>query len=95
MRWFPLALALAAGPALADEDTDLERIPMESGPAPEVPTTSSKDVNYLGDAFSLSGLRSNLAVPLPPPTPASWENWLFIDSRDEWNLGTAWRLDYS
>ena len=57
--------------------------------------TNPKDVNYLGDAFSLSGLRTNLAVPLPPPTPASWENWLFLDSRDEWSLGEDWRLNYS
>jgi hypothetical protein len=89
-----LALALTAGAALADEDIDLSRIPTETEAAPTVPTTS-KNVNYLGEAFSLSGLRNNLAVPLPPPTPASWENWLFLDTRDEWGLGDALRLDYS
>ncbi|HEY4043014.1 MAG TPA: hypothetical protein VGM32_14375 [Rhodopila sp.] len=93
-RYVLLAASLAAAPAAADEDTDLSRIPTETAPATSAPT-SSKNVNYIGDALSFSGLRDNLAVPLPPPTPASWENWLFLDSRDEWNLGEDWRLDYS
>jgi hypothetical protein len=80
-------------PALAEDDTDLDRIPMETTAVPAV--TSSKNVNYLGDAFSLSAPRNNLAVKLPPPAPASWENWLFLDTRDEWRLGDDWRLNYS
>ena len=34
-------------------------------------------------------------MPFPPPTPASWEDRLFLDSRDEWNLGDNVTLTYS
>jgi hypothetical protein len=91
-----IALVLAT-PAMADEDSDLARIPTQTTPAPtqmpEVP--SSKNVNYLSDTFAGFGRRNNLLVPVPPPTPASWENWLFLDTRDEWQLGRDWRLNYS
>jgi len=95
-----LALALAAMLAAplawaADDDMDLDRIPTETATTPAQAPLSTKDVNYLSDAFSLSGLRSGLAVKLPPPTPASWDNWLFLDTRDEWTLGDDWRLNYS
>jgi hypothetical protein len=93
LRMILLAGALASTPALADDNTDLDRIPTETTPAP-APITS-KNVNYLSDAFALTELRSNLVVPLPPPPPASWENWLLLDSRDEWILGDDWRLNYS
>jgi hypothetical protein len=91
---FVLAVCVVATPALAaEDDSDLDRIPTETA-APTAPS-ASKDVNYLGEAFSLTGMRTGLAVKLPPPTPASWENWLFLDTRDEWRLGDAWRLNYS
>ena len=101
IRWLAVGLLaglVAAPPALAaDEDTDLKRIPTEAPPAaaPVQAVTASKDVNYIGDALELSAIRKGLAVPLPAPQPASWENWLFLDTRDEWNLGDAWRLHYS
>jgi hypothetical protein len=91
-----LAGSITFAPALAmAEDSDLDRIPAAVAAAPDAVAAPSKDVNYLGDALSLSGQRSGLAVPFPPPTPASWENWLFLDTRDEWRLGDQWRLDYS
>ena len=93
-RLLLLLVWLVATPALADDDIDLSRIPAETAPAAPV-ATGSKDVNYIGDAASASALRGNLAVRLPPPTPASWENWLFLDTRDEWTLGDDWRLNYS
>jgi hypothetical protein len=89
---------ISAPPALAaDEDTDLNRIPTETPPAagPTQPAAASKDVNYIGDAMELLATRHGLAVPFPSPQPASWENWLFLDTRDEWTLGNAWRLNYS
>ncbi len=88
-----LLAGLLITPALADDDTDLDRIPTETTVA--AAPTSSKNVNYLGDAFQASGLRNSLPVALPPPSPASWENWLFLDTRDEWRLGDDWRLNYS
>jgi hypothetical protein len=101
MRGFTLALLIglaAAGPALAaGEDSDLDRIPAQTAPesAPDQSAPSSKNVNYLGDALALFDNRKGLAVPFPPPDPASWENWLFLDTRDEWRLGDEWRLNYS
>jgi len=97
MRWpgAVLLFALAASPALgASEDSYLDRIPAQE-PTQEQPSTSSKNVNYLSDALELSGSRKKLAVPLPPPAPASWENWLFLDTRDDWRLGDSLRLHYS
>jgi hypothetical protein len=105
MRWCGAMLfaglvagLVAATPAFsAGEDSDLERIPAQTpaDTAPEQPTSSSKDVNYLGEALEISGTRHGLAVPYPSPRPATWENWLFLDTRDEWRLGEAWRLNYS
>lgn len=93
-RALALIVALAAPPALADEDVDLDRIPAVEAPSTPV-AAATKDVNYIGDAFQLQGVRDNLAVKLPPPDPASWENWLFLDTRDEWKLSDDMRLDYS
>ena len=62
---------------------------------PDHTAAPSKNVNYLGDALSLFGNRKGLAVPIPPPDPGSWENWLFLDTRDEFRLGEDWRLNYS
>ena len=73
------------------------RIPTEAPPAGGAAATAaaSKNVNYIGDALELSGTRNGLAVPLSATAPASWENWLFLDTRDEWTLGDDWRLNYS
>ncbi len=96
-----LAVLLAATPVLAaDEDQDLNLIPpaaQQSAPAAAMPATlsSAAQRNYLEDAFSATPLRDSLAVPFPPPTPASWEDRLFLDSRDEWSLGDGVTLTYS
>jgi hypothetical protein len=98
MRWYWVMLATglaAANPAYsANEDSDLDRIPAQTA-SPEQSSPASKNVNYLSEALEFSNARSGLAVKLPPPTPATWENWLFLDTRDEWRLGDAWRLHYS
>ena len=94
------AFFLLLSPALAaDEDTDLNLIPPAAQAAPPavvpVPASSATQRNYLEDAFTFTPLRNDLLVPYPPPTPASWEDRLFLDSRDEWNLGNNVTLDYS
>jgi hypothetical protein len=98
MRGFAVALLvglIAATSAVgANEDTDLDRIPTQM-PAEAPAPASSKNVNYLSDALEFSGIRNSIAVPFPSPSPASWENWLFLDTRDEWRLGDEWRLNYS
>ncbi len=100
IRWTVVLLAgLLLAPAVwaADEDTDLNRIPTEAPPAaaPAQSAATSKDVNYIGDALELSAMRERSAVPFPSPQPPGWENWLFLDTRDEWTLGPEWRLNYS
>ena len=95
-----VTLLLLSIPALAaDEDSDLNLIPPAAQAPPPaiapVPATNATQRNYLEDAFTVTPLRNNLLVPFPPPTPASWEDRLFLDSRDEWNLGNNVTLDYS
>ena len=100
MRFIAAALLTglaAAAPAFgANEDSDLDRIPAQMPAETQQPqVTPSKDVNYLSDALQVSGIRNGLAVPFPSPSPATWEDWLFLDTRDEWRLGDDWRLNYS
>lgn len=95
-----LCIALISTPALAaDEDQDLNLIPPAAqAPAPAVvPALASNATqrNYLEDAFTVTPLRNSLAVPYPPPTPSSWEDRLFLDSRDQWSLGDGVTLNYS
>jgi hypothetical protein len=98
-----VAAALLVGltavvPALAaDQDQDLDRIPAAiPAEMPEAqPVSSTKDVNYLSDALQFTANRNGLAVPLPTPSPSTWENWLFLDTRDEWRIGDDWLVDYS
>ena len=100
IRWtvvLLVGLLLAPAAWAADEDTDLNRIPTEAPPAAALTQSAatSKDVNYIGDALETSATRNGLAVPFPSPQPPSWEDWLFLDTRDEWTLGPEWRLNYS
>lgn len=95
-----LAVLLATHPTFAaGEDQDLNLIPPAAQQAPPaaVPanTSSATQRNYLEDAFSATALRDSLAVPFPPPTPASWEDRLFLDSRDEVRLGDDVTFSYS
>jgi len=94
-----IPLLYSAAALAAEEDKDLELIPPAAqAPATAalpVPATNAAQRNYLEDAFTVTPLRNDLAVPYPPPTPASWEDRLFLDSRDEWKLTPALTLDYS
>lgn len=95
-----LAVLLVTHPTFAaEEDKDLELIPPAAQQPPPEPTQatpgSAAQRNYLEDAISATPLRDSLAVPFPPPTPASWEDRLFLDSRDEWGLGDGLTLTYS
>ena len=79
-----VALMLLTTPTFAaGEDNDLNLIPPAAQqPAPAVVPASPGSAtqrNYLEDAISVTPLRDSLAVPFPPPTPASWEDRLFLD----------------
>ena len=94
-----LLLLISAPAFAAEEDKDLDLIPPAAEAPPPavlpVPASNAAQRNYLEDAFTFTPLRDSLVVPYPPPTPASWEDRLFFDSRDEWNLGNNVTLDYS
>ena len=99
-----LALLFSTATFAAEEDKDLDLIPpaaQQSGPAaaPTAPVPATSDLgtqrNYVEDAISATPLRTDLAVPFPSPTPASWEDRLFLDFRDEWPLGGNVTLTYS
>ena len=96
--WFAfLPVMLAIQPVFAaNEDTDLDLIPQAAQTAPvAAPAATPGQRNYLEDALSFSIPRQTLAVPFPPPQPASWEDRLFLDSRDEWRLGDGLTVTYS
>lgn len=96
MRAVLTILLVLASVMPASADDDLDRIPTEEpAPSTAAATESSKNVNYLSDALQGSAIRNNLAVKLPATPPASWENWTFLDTRDEWSLGDRLRLTYS
>jgi len=94
-----LAILLSTPTRAAEEDKDLDLIPPAAQAPPPAalpaPASNASQRNYIEDAFTFTPLRNDLAVPYPPPTPASWEDRLFLDSRDEWKLGDNVTLDYS
>jgi len=92
-----LSVMLVSGPAFAgNEDNDLDLIPQAAQTAPgAVSAATLGRRNDLVNALSFSIPNQNLTVPLPPPQPASWEDRLFLDSRDEWRLGDGLTVTYS
>jgi hypothetical protein len=97
-----LLVASVAAAGAAEEDKDLELIPpaaqeapSAAQPVPAAPGGNGAHRTYLEDAFTATPLRGHLAVPFPPPTPASWEDRLFLDSRDAWTLAPGLSLTYS
>jgi hypothetical protein len=95
------AVFLAATPALADENTDLDLIPgavTEDGPAPSAPASAPPNRNYtlsLTEAASASAFRHRLLVPVPGPGAAHWENRLSIDGRTTVGLTDGLRATVS
>lgn len=94
-----LVLLLAFSAYAADENQDLNFIPPAAQaptPAPPPsPVSAATQRNYLEDALTFTPARNNLAIPYPAPQPASWEDRLFLDSRDEWDLGNHVTFAYS
>jgi hypothetical protein len=83
----------------ASEDRDLELIPAGAQqPSSEaaVPVNQGQPRRaYLEDALTLSSQRGELLVPSPPPPPYDWQARLFLDWREEWELGHGVRLNLS
>lgn len=84
-------LMLADGPStivpLSAEDADeLARIPLDE-PAPIAAASQPDQRRFIENAFSVSSLRNDLIVPFPPPAPADYQERIFADLRQEWELG--------
>jgi hypothetical protein len=94
----PLFLALAAAPALADENQDLNLIPegvqQQPPAATQGPTRDQRQQIYLENATSFNS-RQSLLVPAPPPPTPDWQERLFLDARKEWVLSPDLDLTYS
>ena len=88
----PLAFLLAlllAGPALADENTDLDMIPtgVNEAPATPPPAAVARDRIAIETAGSMGALRGGMVVPQPGATPARYQLRTSLDGRWQWDLG--------
>jgi hypothetical protein len=92
-----MAALLATPAGAAEEDKDLDLIPQAAQtPAPAAaPVANPNRRNDLEDAFAVSVPRGGLAVPAPPPAAPGWEDRLFLDSRDTWQLADTLSATYS
>ena len=101
-----LSLATLAD-AAAQENKDLELIPpsiqtsgstgSEAGKAgaQQAAANSGHGKVYLENALTLSSVRNDLVVPLPPPNAPDWENRTSIDATEQWNLGSKFTASVS
>ncbi len=83
--------------ANADPDPELDRIPAENPTEHprDQPASALTGANYVEEAFEASALRTGLAVPNPQPPSPNWENWLFLDTRDDLRPSDSLHLSYS
>ena len=96
--WNTGALAQNTQP---DQDKELDLIPQavqqqsaDSQPvAPKAINAGSR--LYLENAFSVTSLRDQPAVPTPGPRPFNWQERLFLDVRKEWRLASSLIFTYS
>lgn len=91
--------AMTAAPALAQEDLDLDRIPVTTPPAPSdqaSPGVGTADQNkiFSESALGLADRRNDLAVPLPPARQADLQARSSIDGsfHRDWADGLSGNL---
>ncbi len=88
------ALSLIACDSIVCADPDLDRLPPAAEQQPDVSSSVTSNL-YVQSDLSLSALRDNLIVPLPPPAPPRWEARLFLDARFNWELSDDLGFAYS
>ena len=86
---------LCAVPAIAADDSDLDRIPPAASGLPTADAAAGTRSFYLQDDIAAYSDRASLAVPLPPSSAPSWEERLFLDARFDWTLSDTLSLVYS
>lgn len=102
-RWAVAFVTLAfAGMAVAaDEDKDLDLIPGQ--PSRPEKSDGPKSGSLFGgegrlfveNALTLTAVRNDLLVPVPPPLPPRWREQFFGDARIEWPLAPNAHVAYS
>lgn len=91
-----LAVLLAAAPAAAQEDSDLDRIPSTIGSAPAaVPSDISHGKYYVENDVALSSHRGTFVVPYPVAAASPWADRVSIDGLDQWALANDLTLSVS
>jgi hypothetical protein len=88
------ALSLIACDSIVCADPDLDRLPPAAEQRPDASSPVTNNL-YVQSDLTLSALRDNLIVPLPPPTPPRWEARLFLDARLNWELSDDLGFTYS
>ncbi len=91
---------LAAWPAIAEENMDIDLIPraIQDQMAPVVdraPASGPRQRIYFENANTLASLRAGLLVPFPSQRPPTWQEEFFIDARKEWSLLKNFNFAYS
>ncbi len=83
------------------QDSDLDLIPQAvqqssvNTAATPSPTLNTESRIYLENAFTVTSLRNQLAVPIPGPRPFDWQERLFLDIRKDWRLTRSLVFTYS
>lgn len=88
-----VVLCLLPGAALADSDSDIDRIP-QNIPPPVATRPSTIETNlYAQSDVTFRSARKGLIVPLAPPP--NWEARLFLDARVNWRVSDTLNFSYS
>jgi len=80
-----------------NENDDLDKVPNAQSSADAEPAVSGNGNQrvYVENAFTGSTGRTNLLVPVPQSTAATWEDRVFVDVRREWRAGRRLTLTFS
>ena len=91
------AVLTAASGARADENDDLDRIPVPglSVEDEDRPTAAAGWRIYLDQALTLPAFRDGLVVPPPSQRRPDWQERLSLDARRTWNLHPQLKATYS
>jgi hypothetical protein len=78
----------------AQADPDIDRIPSAAQQQSTDAVSANQNIYLQGD-LTLTDLRNDLVVPLPPPMTPQWEVRSFADMRLNWQLFDGLNLAYS
>ena len=94
MRAAAAAICVMCAPTLAQENSDLARIPHSVDNAAP-PASRAHGKYYLENDFVLSSARGDLLVALPTPPSSDWTNRTSFDAYDQWALDEKLSFSFS